>query len=114
MARRALSSPTGRGAGLALDRAGRSSPLPVWIPLGILYTVWGSTYLAIKFGIRTIPPFLMASTRFLVAGTVLFIWASRRGDRRQDRIGLPQWRAAAIVGTALLAGGNGGVVWAEG
>ena len=86
----------------------------MWIPLGILYTVWGSTYLAIKFGIRTIPPFLMASTRFLVAGTVLFIWASRRGDRRQDRIGLPQWRAAAIVGTALLAGGNGGVVWAEG
>jgi len=81
--------------------------------MALLYTVWGSTYLAIKVAIRTIPPFLMASTRFLVAGALLFAWASRRGDREADPIGLPQWRSAAVVGTALLAGGNGGVVWAE-
>jgi drug/metabolite transporter (DMT)-like permease len=85
----------------------------LWLCLGVLYVVWGSTYLAIKVAIRTIPPFSMASVRFLVAGGLLFAWAVRRGDRRSDPIGWPQWRAAAIVGGALLFGGNGGVVWAE-
>jgi drug/metabolite transporter (DMT)-like permease len=86
----------------------------LWICLGLLYVVWGSTYVAIKVAIRTIPPFFMASTRFLIAGTILFLWAFRRGDRSGDRLGWRQWRDAAIVGGALLMGGNGGVVWAEG
>ena len=98
----------GNGAG---SRA--SGPL-LWICLALLYVVWGSTYVAIKVAIRTIPPFFMASTRFLVAGTILFLWAFRRGDRTGDRLGWRQWRDAAIVGGALLMGGNGGVVWAEG
>lgn len=84
----------------------------VWLALGLVYVVWGSTYIAIKVSIRTIPPLLMASVRFLVAGAILFAWSARRGDRG-DRLGLPQWRAAAIVGCALLAGGNGAVVWGE-
>lgn len=85
----------------------------VWMALAVLYFVWGSTYLAIKFGIESIPPLLMAGVRFLVAGGLLYAVAVRRGDVAGDRPGFLQWRAAAIVGGALLFGGNGGVVWAE-
>jgi drug/metabolite transporter (DMT)-like permease len=84
-----------------------------WAALGTVYVVWGSTYLAIRVAIETLPPFLMAATRFLVAGSLLFAFSARRGGHARDRIGPAQWRAAAIVGGALLLGGNGGVVWAE-
>jgi drug/metabolite transporter (DMT)-like permease len=82
--------------------------------MAILYVVWGSTYVAIKIAIKTLPPFLMASTRFTIAGAILFAISLRRSRREGIRLGLPQWRASAIVGGALLVGGNGGVVWAEG
>jgi drug/metabolite transporter (DMT)-like permease len=75
-----------------------------------VYIVWGSTYLAIRFAVETMPPFLMAATRFLVAGTVLFVFRRLRGDvAPSDR----EWRSAAVIGLLLLLGGNGGVVWAE-
>ncbi len=84
--------PTSReAAGNGAVGTATSGPL-LWTCMALLYTVWGSTYLAIKVAIRTIPPFFMASTRFLVAGAILFVWAGRRGDREGDRIGLPQWR----------------------
>lgn len=85
----------------------------VWGALSIVYVVWGSTYLAIRIALETLPPFLMAGTRHLCAGIVLYAWAIRRGDVEGDGPGPAQWRAAAIVGIALLLGGNGGVVWAE-
>jgi drug/metabolite transporter (DMT)-like permease len=86
----------------------------VWAALGVVYVVWGSTYLAIRVADRTIPPFLMAGARFLVAGSLLFAWAVRRGDERgEDRPGPRQWLAATVAGGLLLAGGNGAVVWAE-
>jgi drug/metabolite transporter (DMT)-like permease len=75
-----------------------------------LYIVWGSTYLAIRFAVETIPPFLMAAVRFLLAGLILITWRRLAGDP------LPsprQWRAVGVVGLFLLLGGNGGVVWAE-
>jgi drug/metabolite transporter (DMT)-like permease len=75
-----------------------------------VYVIWGSTYLAILYAIETLPPFLMAGARFLVAGTVLYGWARLRGVPRPR---LVHWRSAAIVGAFLLLGGNGGVVWAE-
>ncbi|MSR06529.1 MAG: hypothetical protein EXR93_05605 [Gemmatimonadetes bacterium] len=75
-----------------------------------VYIIWGSTYLAIKFAIETLPPFLMAGARFVVAGAILFLWAWWRGAPRPTRA---NWIAAAIVGALLLVGGNGGVVWAE-
>ncbi len=53
------------------------------------------------------------SVRFLVAGALLYAWTIRRGDREGDRPTRVQWRSAAIIGTLLLLGGNGGVVWAE-
>lgn len=93
---------------------GRSQTAPlVWAALAVIYVVWGSTYLAIRFTIETLPPMLSASFRFLVAGALLYGFAIRRGDPDTDRPGLPQWRSAAIVGGLLFLGGNGGVVWAE-
>lgn len=77
---------------------------------GIVYVVWGSTYLAIRFGIETIPPFLLAGTRFIIAGLILYTWARLRGAEKPSPI---HWRNAFIIGTLLLVGGNGGVVWAE-
>jgi drug/metabolite transporter (DMT)-like permease len=85
----------------------------IWAALLVVYVVWGSTYLAIRIALETLPPFLMAGVRFLVAGGVLYAWAIRRGARADDAPGPAQWRAAAIVGAGLFLGGNGGVVFAE-
>src|SRR5437667_11912777 len=87
----------------------RRSPAAVVLALGTVYLVWGSTYMAIRVTDRTMPPLLMSSLRFLIAGTALYAFASR-GKARPT---LRQWRAAAIVGAALLFIGNGGVAWAE-
>jgi drug/metabolite transporter (DMT)-like permease len=75
-----------------------------------LYIVWGSTYLAIKFAIATIPPYLMSGGRFIVSGVILYLWARMRGAPNPTR---REWRDGAVVGTLLLAGGNGAVGWAE-
>jgi drug/metabolite transporter (DMT)-like permease len=85
----------------------------VILALGTVYLVWGSTYFGILVAIKTIPPMSMAALRFLVAGGLLYGLAVRRGDREGDRPGLAQWAAAAVVGAALLAAGNGAVTWAE-
>jgi drug/metabolite transporter (DMT)-like permease len=85
----------------------------IWLALGTVYILWGSTYLGIKYAIDTIPPFLMGSLRFLAAGGVLYLLAMRTGDARADRIGARQWMAALVIGGALLVGGNGGVILAE-
>ena len=75
-----------------------------------IYLIWGSTYLAIRFAIESIPPFLMAGTRFLIAGGLLYAWTRLRGAPRPKRI---HWREAAIIGGLMLLGGNGAVTWAE-
>src|SRR5258706_14886362 len=77
--------------------------------LAIVYVVWGSTYLAIAVADRTLPPFLMLSVRFLVAGALLYWWSARRGEVAAERPGPRQWRAAAIVGGLLLVVDTGGV-----
>ena len=77
----------------------------------LVYVVWGSTYLAIRYAIETLPPFLMASTRFLVAGGLLYAWS--RMFAGAARPGRAQWNATAVVGALLLLGGNGLVVWSE-
>ena len=75
-----------------------------------IYIIWGSTYLAIRVAIDTIPPFLMAAARFLIAGAILYGWARARGA---ERPAAASWRAATILGALFLLLGNGGVVWAE-
>jgi drug/metabolite transporter (DMT)-like permease len=82
----------------------------VWIALLALYIVWGSTYLAIRFSVETIPPFLHAALRFLVSGAILYIWRRAAGDPAPT---FGNWKSTAMVGTALLLGGNGLVAWAE-
>jgi drug/metabolite transporter (DMT)-like permease len=81
-----------------------------WIALLALYIVWGSTYLAIRFAVETIPPFLHASLRFLISGAILYIWRRMAGDPAPTS---SNWKSTAIVGAALLLGGNGLVAWAE-
>ncbi|MFO7262038.1 MAG: EamA family transporter [bacterium] len=75
-----------------------------------VYVIWGSTYLAILYAIETLPPFLMAGVRFLIAGAALYAWAWLRGARRPA---LVHWKSALIIGALMLVGGNGGVVWSE-
>ena len=87
----------------------RRSPAAVALALATVYLVWGSTYLGIRVTDRTMPPLLMSSVRFLIAGGALYAFASRGRARPTAR----EWGAAAIVGAALLLLGNGGVAWAE-
>lgn len=75
-----------------------------------IYFIWGSTYLAIRFAIETMPPLGMASLRFLIAGTLMYVWSRARGVRAPTAA---QWRSGALSGTLLLVGGNGAVVVAE-
>ncbi|HKV85585.1 MAG TPA: EamA family transporter [Ktedonobacterales bacterium] len=86
------------------------SRVKVLSAFAIVYVIWGSTYLAISFGVKTLPPFLFAATRFLLAGAILYVFARRRGAPRPTRI---HWRSALIIGGLLLVGGNGLLVFAE-
>ena len=78
---------------------------------GAVYLIWGSTYLAIKYAIETMPTFLMAAVRFLVAGGILYIFA--RVSPSYEKPKATHWRTAFIVGALLLGVGNGAVVMAE-
>lgn len=75
-----------------------------------IYLVWGSTYFAIRIAIKTLPPFLMASSRYLLAALILSFFASRK---EKGKIDISHWRSAFIVGGLLFLGGNGGVVWSQ-
>ena len=76
-----------------------------------VYLVWGSTYLAIRFAVETLPPLLMAGARFGIAGVLLLAWSLARQRARWPTP--TDWRTGLIGGTLLLVGGNGLVVWAE-
>jgi drug/metabolite transporter (DMT)-like permease len=83
------------------------------VALGIVYVVWGSTYLAIAVADRTLPPLLMLAVRFGLAGGLLYGWSVWRGDVRRVRPGRREWTAAAVVGGLLLFVDTGGIAWAE-
>jgi drug/metabolite transporter (DMT)-like permease len=76
-----------------------------------VYILWGSTYLAIKYVIETLPPFISTGARFLVAGSTLFIVG--RFSRNYEKPTGAEWRASFVVGILLFLGGTGGVVLAE-
>lgn len=88
----------------------RPSRLLILAAFAALYIVWGSTYLAIRFAIETIPPLLMAGTRFLLAGFIMWLIAKWRGAPRSS---WANWRTALVIGACLLLCGNGGVTLAE-
>lgn len=75
-----------------------------------VYVIWGSTYLAIRYAVTTIPPFLMGGTRFLISGLLLYAFTRLRGAAAPTR---EQWGSAFVTGLLLLVGGNGAVMWSE-
>ncbi|WP_321478020.1 drug/metabolite exporter YedA [uncultured Paludibaculum sp.] len=89
-------------------------PTPVrWqllLAFAIVYVVWGSTYLGIRYAIDTIPPLLMAGTRFLTAGSILLVWSLSTNKARPS---WRHWRTALVMGTLMLLCGNGFVTLAE-
>jgi drug/metabolite transporter (DMT)-like permease len=83
---------------------------PILIAFAAVYIIWGSTYLAIRFAIETLPPFLMVGSRFLIAGGAMYLWLRARGAEKPKAI---HWRSAIILGTLMPVLGTGVVVWAE-
>ena len=93
-----------------MQRQKTKYPPSVWLALASVYVIWGSTYLAIRFAIATIPPFLMAGARFLASGLILYSFTRWRGAPKPL---FAHWKSAAVIGFFLLLVGNGGVSWAE-
>ena len=89
----------------------RASSGNVWLALGIVYVVWGSTYLAIAIAVQTLPPLFYSGVRFAIAGLILAGWLALRGV--DLRISRRELGGAAAVGMLMLAGGNGLVSLAE-
>ncbi len=96
-----------------MTRHREAAPLAVWSALGIVYVVWGSTYLAIAITVQTLPPLLAAGLRFSVAAILLLAWTIARHGVAAARPGRAELRAAAIVGLLLFVGGNGMLQVAE-
>src|SRR5213083_3325507 len=82
----------------------------VIVAFAALYVIWGSTYLGIRFAIETIPPFLMAGARFVLAGLIMYAIAWSQGMVKSS---WANWRTSLIIGACLLLGGNGGVTISE-
>ena len=99
---------TEQGKGIT---GGRCDLILLIAAFAAVYVIWGSTYLAIKYAIDTIPSFLMAGVRFMAAGAVLYVGA--RLSPNYEKPKAVHWRTAFIVGALLLGIGNGGVVIAE-
>src|ERR1700751_861738 len=82
----------------------------VLLAFAIIYFVWGSTFLAIRVGVREVPPFLLAGMRFLVAGIVLYGWMRARGTRSPST---REWRAATFLAVLIFVFDYGLLFWAE-
>ena len=90
-----------------LVKASRSQ---IVLAFAAVYIIWGSTYLAIRFAIETLPPMLMVGSRFLVAGGIMYAWLRVRGAAKPKAI---HWRSAVILGVLMPVFGTGVVVWSE-
>src|SRR5512147_3041202 len=93
---------------LSASNAG-STRLLVLASFAIIYVVWGSTYLAIRYAVETIPPLVTAGVRHLSAGSVLFLWAWMRGYRPTRR----EWYGSAVLGFLFFFISHGSLHWAE-
>lgn len=80
------------------------------LSFAIIYFVWGTSYMGIRMAIESIPPFLMAGSRFMIAGLLLLTWCFWKFDKKPK---LSDWGKAAIPGILMFAGGNGSVTWSE-
>ena len=90
-----------------------SNHRPTWktlLAFAIIYFVWGSTFLAIRTGVREVPPLVLAAMRFSVAGLVLFGWVLARGERAPT---IREWRSASVLGMVIFLFDYGLLFWAE-
>lgn len=90
-----------------------ASDNPRWktlLAFGIIYFVWGSTFLAIRIGVEEMPPFLLASMRFLAAGLALYLWMRLKGERNPTA---KQWASATLLAILIFVGDYGLLFWAE-
>jgi drug/metabolite transporter (DMT)-like permease len=94
-----------------LTESERPSTARLILAWAAVYLIWGSTYLGIRFAIESIPPFLMAGSRHLLAGLLLFAWSRLR--QRAPRPGRQDWTRAAGLGLLMLVTANGATTWAE-
>src|SRR5882672_9133039 len=86
---------------------------PTWktlLAFAIIYFVWGSTFLAIRVGVREVPPFLLAAMRFVVAGLVLYGWTMVQGERSPSR---REWMSASVTAILIFVFDYGLLFWAE-
>lgn len=86
---------------------------PAWktlLAFGIIYFVWGSTFLAIRVGVREVPPLILAAIRFSIAGLVLYIWMIARGERSPTA---REWRSASLLGLVIFVFDYGLLFWSE-
>jgi drug/metabolite transporter (DMT)-like permease len=93
-----------------MDAASQPRAWKVLLAFGIIYFVWGSTFLAIRVGVREVPPFLLAGLRFLVAGLVLYGWMRARGTPSPTR---REWGAASFLAILIFVFDYGLLFWAE-
>jgi drug/metabolite transporter (DMT)-like permease len=114
-----LRAPASAASAVTPANAVTAAPVPavrnpgILLGMLVLYVVWGSTYLAIAVAVQSIPPFLMAATRFVTAGVVLLAWSRLRGGGDFEWPTRREWRDSLIVGGLLLGGGMGMVAFAE-
>jgi drug/metabolite transporter (DMT)-like permease len=97
------------GSDLRLRPAARPSRMALFLAFFAIYVVWGSTYLAIRYAVQSIPPLVVAGVRHSLAGLALLGWAYARGHRPT----LKEWRASLVLGTLYFAMGHGSLHWAE-
>jgi drug/metabolite transporter (DMT)-like permease len=93
----------------AAQISARATP-PVIVAFGAVYLVWGSTYLAIRIGLESFPPLILAGLRHLTAGLLLYPFFRKQSGNPPT---LVNWRTTLVTGCLLLFAGNGGVSWAE-
>jgi drug/metabolite transporter (DMT)-like permease len=105
------SSPIETAAAKSQETVASKPPLfLILLAFAAVYLIWGSTYLGIRLATQTMPPFLMAGSRFVIAGALLYGVLRWRGEAKPSG---SSWKDAAIIGGLLLLGGNGGVSWAQ-
>src|ERR1700733_5608419 len=91
-------------------RSARQKRWKTLLAFAIIYLVWGSTFLAIRVGVREVPPFLLAAMRFLVAGLVLYLWMIARG---QPSPAARQWLSTFLIAIVIFVLDYGLLFWAE-
>jgi len=84
--------------------------LNIVLGFAAIYIIWGSTYLALRWGVDTIPPFILAGVRFLIGGGLLYWWAIARGAEKPQK---KHWLTTGVIGLLMTVGGIGLVTWAE-